>query len=88
MHSCSTLQPFGEKLEQENDPDKKAMYKRMKESITTGVTEMEKTVNNNVDDATLAQAKQVLFHHHYPKYLDKLSALAHGLYTYIKSCNL
>ena len=32
----------------------------MKESITTGVTEMEKTVNNNVDDASLALAKQVL----------------------------
>ena len=32
----------------------------MKESITAGVTEMEKTVNNNVDDASLAQAKQVL----------------------------
>ena len=32
----------------------------MKESITTGVTEMEKTVNNNMDDASLAQAKQVL----------------------------
>ena len=54
------FQPFGEKLEREVDPDKKAMYKRMKASVTAGVEEMEKAMNNSVDDVTLEQARQVI----------------------------
>ena len=53
------VQPFGKKLEAEADPDKKAMYKRMNAAITAGVEEMEKAMNNSVNEATLQQAKQV-----------------------------
>ena len=54
------FQPFREKLEREADPDKKAMYNRMKASVTAGVEEMEKAMNNSMDEATLEQARQVI----------------------------
>lgn len=54
------LKPFGEKLEKEHDPDKKAMYKRMRDKITAGVKELEKTVSDGADETTMATARKNL----------------------------
>ncbi|XP_052798798.1 cysteine--tRNA ligase, cytoplasmic-like [Mya arenaria] len=40
------MKPFGEKLVNETDPDKKAMYERMKTRIELAVTAMEAAANN------------------------------------------
>lgn len=58
--TVEAMKPFGEKLANETDVDKAAMYKRMKAKIETAVTNMESVVNNQGGDAALTEAKKEL----------------------------
>lgn len=53
------FQPFGEKLANETDPNKLAMYKRMKTKIEDAVKHMETVVNKSSGESVVTDARQV-----------------------------
>ncbi|CAH1787800.1 unnamed protein product [Owenia fusiformis] len=56
----TAMQPFGEKLNTETDPDKKAMLEGIKIGVTSGVSKMEEAINNKAENEKLEEAKQNL----------------------------
>lgn len=58
--TIEAMKPFAKKVNNETDPDKKAMYDRMTAKVNKALTDLELAINNNKNAEEVHQARQAL----------------------------